>query len=96
MTVIIVILGLILLKKNKELSENKITIIDASYKCQPAKEIFYEDDSYVYSFPCIQSSATYVKFPNGNKMLVVKALDEEKVTIDELISAGLNINKEEK
>ena len=29
-------------------------------------------------------------------MLVITALEEGKVTIDELIKAGLNINKEEK
>ena len=96
LTLIIVIGGLLLFKKNKDLSEKQIKIIDASYKCNKVKEIFYEDDNYIYSFPCEQSSATYVKFPNGNKMLVITALEEKKVTIDELIKAGLNINKDKK
>ena len=96
LTIIFIIGGLLLFKKNKELKENQIQIINASYKCQSTKEIFYEDDNYIYSFPCIQSNATYVKFPNGNKMLVVKALEDEKITIDELIKAGLEINKEKK
>ena len=98
LSVIIIALSLLLHKKNIELKEKQIKIIDASYKsqCNNIKEIFYEDDDYVYSFPCIQSSSTYVKFPNGNKMLVIKALEEEKVTIDELESAGLIINKDKK
>ena len=86
LTIIFIILGTFLLKKNKELQDSKIQIINAYYKCQSAKEIFYEDDDYVYSFPCIQSNATYVKFSNGNKMLVVKALEDKKVTIDELMA----------
>ena len=96
LTVIVIIGGLLLFKKNKDLEENQIRIINASYKCNKVKEKFYEDDKYIYSFPCQQSSATYVKFPNGNKMLVITALEENKVTIDELIKAGLNVNKDKK
>lgn len=96
LTVIILICALLLFRKNKELSEKQIKIIDATYQCNNIKERFYEDDNYVYSFPCVQSSSTYVKFPNGNKMLVINALEEGKVTIDELVKAGLNINKEAK
>ena len=96
LAVVILIFAFILFKKNKELADNQIKIIDASYQCNNVKEIFYEDDDYFYSFSCAQSSSTYVKFPNGNKMLVITALEEKKVTIDELIKAGLNINKEKK
>ena len=52
--------------------------------------------SQVNSFPCIQSKSIYVKFENGNKMLVVDALEENKVTIKELINAGLKVYKKEK
>ena len=96
LAVIMLILALILFSKNKDLSEHQIKIINASYGCNNTKEIFYEDDSYVYSFPCVQSNNTYVKFANGNKMLVVDALQEEKVTIDELVKAGLDIIKDQK
>ena len=96
LTLLVLILALVLFKKNKELADNQIKIIDASYQCNNIKEVFYEDDNYIYSFPCVQSSSTYVKFSNGNKMLVITALEEGKVTIDELIKAGLNINKEAK
>ena len=53
-------------------------------------------DNYTYSFPCIKSSSVYVKFPDGKKVLVVKALEEEMVTIDQLINAGLEVYKVEK
>ena len=95
-TLILVIIGIILLKKNIELRKNKIEIIDASYMCAEALEKFYEDDNYTYSFPCIKSNAVFVKLPDGKKMLVVKALEEDLVTIDQLINAGLEVYKEAK
>ena len=94
--VVAVIIGTVFLFKSKELLDNKIKILDATYMCAQSLEKFYEDDTYEYSFPCIQSTSTFVLFPNGNKMLVVKALEEEKVTIDELIDAGLKVYKEKK
>ncbi len=96
LTLILVIIGIILVGKNRELRKNKIEIIDASYMCAEAIEKFYEDDKYTYSFPCIKSSSVFVKLPDGKKVLVVKALDEKLVTIDELINAGLEVYKKEK
>ena len=101
LAVIILVIALLLFNKNKELQAKQIKVIDASYRTENSdecktREIFYEDDKYVYSFPCIQSSSTYVKFANGNKMLVIKALEEQKVTIDELLKVYPNINKDNK
>lgn len=95
---IILIIGIILLTKNNNIIKNKskLEIIDATFTCAKTPEPFYEDDKYTYSFPCIKSSSVYVKFENGNKMLVVDALEAEKVTINELIEAGLEVYKEEK
>ena len=42
------------------------------------------------------ANSVYVKFENGNKMLVVDALEANKATIDELIDAGLKVYKKEK
>ena len=96
-SVVILIMGIILLGKNNLIKEkSKLTIIDATYACTQITEKFYEDSKYTYSFPCIQSDSVYVKFENGNKMLVVDALNAEKVTIDELINAGLKVYKQEK
>ena len=94
---IILIIGIILLNKNNIIKEkSKIEIIDATYVCAQELEKFYEDDKYTYSFPCIQSNSVYVKFENGNKMLVIDALEANKVTIDELLDAGLKVYKREK
>ena len=96
--VIILILGIILLTKNNIIlkQKSKLQIIDATYSCAQIKEKFYEDDKHTYSFPCVKSSSVYVKFENGNKMLVTDALNSEEVTIDELIDAGLEVYIEDK
>ena len=95
--IIILVIAIILLTTNKILkSKSNIEIIDATFTCAQSLEKFYEDDKYTYSFPCVQSTSIYVKFENGNKMLVVDALDEEKVTIEELLKAGLKVYKEKK
>ena len=96
LTIIIIIISIILVIKNNTLEKNKIEIIDATYSCAQGREKFYEDNNYIYYFPCRQRNSVFVKFPNGNIFLVTKALEEEKVTIDELIKAGLNVYKEEK
>ena len=94
---IILITAIILLTTNNVIkSKSKIKIIDATYKCEQEQEQFYEDNTYIYSFPCIQSKSIYVKFENGNKMLVVDALEENKITIDKLINAGLKVYKTKK
>ena len=94
---IILIIGIILLNKNAIIKEkSRLEIIDATYTCPPTPENFYTDDKYTYAFPCVKSSSIYVKFENGNKMLIVDALESKKVTIDELIDAGLKVYKQEK
>ena len=91
-----ILLGIILKIKNNSLEKNNIEIIDATYACANNPEKFYEDNKYIYYFPCKQSSSVFVKFPNGNKLLVTRALEDKKVTINQLIKAGLKVNKKEK
>lgn len=95
LSVIIVIIALVLSINIKKLEEGKVEIIDATYACSSVPEKFYEDNEYAYYFTCSKSESMFVKFSNGNKMLIKKALEEKKVTIDELIKAGLNVYKEE-
>ena len=95
--VILLILGIILSNKINIIKEkSKLKIIDATYSCNKIKEKFYENDKYIYSFPCTQSTTIYVKFENGNKMLVTYALEANQVTIEELIDAGLKVDIEKK
>lgn len=95
---VILAIGLIFGLKNYNLIHSKMKIIDVTESCKEGitQEKFYEDDNYVYLFPCVKSSSVFVKFNNGNKMLVIKALEEKKVTIDELIDAGLEVVKNKK
>lgn len=94
---IILILGIILLNNNNFIKEKtKLKIIDATYSCNKIKEKFYENDKHIYYFPCTQSTSVYVKFENGNKMLVTNALESNQVTIEELIDAGLEVHIENK
>ena len=92
---IAIIIGVIFLNKNIKITKSDIEILDATYNCQAAREKFYEDNKYVYYFPCVKSKSIYVKLGN-DKMLVTTALNEGKVTIDELIKAGLEVYKENK
>lgn len=94
--IIAILTGSILLIKNKELKENQIQILDATFSSNTEPEMFYEDDKFLYYFECKKSTSIYVKFPNGDKKLVVNALDEKLVTIDELIKAGLKVHKKAK
>ena len=94
--ILAIVLGIFLSKKNKELKENQIKIMDATIVCKETVEKFHEDDKYIYSFPCTKSNSVYVKLSDGNKMLITNALEEKKVTIDELIDAGLEVIKTKK
>ena len=95
--VIFLIMGIILLTKNNIIkTKSKLEIFDATFACTQSIEKFYEDDKYTYSFPCVKSNSVYVKLENGNKMLVTSALEAKKITIDELIDAGLEIYKNKK
>ncbi len=91
-----IVIGHILSKKNAELKKEKISIIDATFKCSGSPEKMYEDSKYIYSYPCHKSNSVFVKFPNKTKMLVTTALEEKKVTMDELLKAGLDVTKTEK
>lgn len=91
-----VLLGIVLRIRNNIFEKNSIEIIEATYSCANNPEKFYEDDNYIYYFPCKQSDSVFVKFPNGNKLLVTRALDDKRVTIDQLIKAGLKVKKTNK
>lgn len=96
--ILILILGIILLIKNNIINKEKtkLQIIDATYTCTQIAEKFYEDDKYDYYFPCVKSESIFVKFENGNKVLVTDALEDEIVTIDDLLDAGLEVIKQKK
>ena len=87
--VIVLVIGLVIFSINKIIfNSSKLEIIDATYTCVQGGFAFYEDEENIYSFSCSNSEKSmYVKFENGNKMLIVDALEMDVVTIDELIKA---------
>ena len=94
--VIVLLCAILLSVKNHNLKKNKIEILDATFKCDNNYEVFYEDSENIYSFMCTQSKSTFVLFPNGNKVLLVDALNNEEVTIEEVIEAGLKVHIDKK
>ena len=97
LTIIAIIIGIIFLNKNIALSKSNIEIIDATYSCNKTKEKIYEDNNYIYYLPCAKSNSVFVKFKDTNtKVLIKEALSNNKVTINELIKAGLEVIKEDK
>ena len=91
-------IGLLLANKDilNVFNKSKIEVIDASYSCIQQLEQIYEDDEYTYSLPCVKSASIYVKLENGDKVPLVDALRDGKVTIEELIRAGLEIYETKK
>lgn len=69
-------------------------IVDETTECDEALEEIYRDDQHIYYLPCIKSSTVFLKYNNGEKTNIKKALDDEKVTIDKLIKEGLKVYKE--
>lgn len=96
LSIIAIILGLVFRKKVIDEKYKDFEILDTTYICAEALEPFYEDKEYIYSFPCIQSSYIYVKYPNGNKFLLVDELNDGNITIDDAIKNGLKVIKEKK
>ena len=94
--IVAIILGIIFKNVTDSVTMSKIEIIDATYSCGNNPQEFYKDSKYIYYFPCRKSDSVYVKYKNGNKELVVTALENGNVTIDQLEKAGLKFYKNEK
>lgn len=88
--------ALLFMNINNKNADESIEIIDATYACDNVYEEFFSDDDYIYYFPCYKSSSIYVKYTNGNKELVVDALNNNNVTIKDLENAGLKFYKKER
>lgn len=89
--------GVIFLISANEISKTgKLDIIDATFACNNVPEKFYEDEKYEYYFPCNKSGSVFVELDNNIKMLVVDALEDGKINIDDLMNSDLEIYKEKK
>ena len=80
-----------------ELSNDLTDIKDtssASETCVDSLENFYQDDEYVYSFPCMKSSKIIVYYNDGTQDYVRNALSNKDITISDLDYYQINYVKE--
>lgn len=78
-----------------------ITIIDKSkeivgFSADTALEPFYEDDKYVYSYPCIISDYVIVRYSDGTEETVKEALKNNRIEIGYLDKFNIHYIKQEK
>lgn len=76
-----------------------IEVIDKRKECGVA-EAFYEDEYYIYSLPCGKSDEVYVKIKKEKTYSIKEIWNQEefkdRITIDTLKDAGLDVTKERK
>ena len=78
-----------------------ITIIDKTkaikdFSADAALEPFYEDENYIYSYPCIISDYIVVKYSDGTEETVKEALKNNRIEIGYLDKFDINYIKQEK
>ena len=80
----------------KEFTSEKFKIVDTTETCAEALEKIYETEKYTYSLPCIKSNNIKIIFKDGSEYTLKEVLENNILTIDELIETGLKVYKEEK
>ena len=81
--------------------DSNITIVDKSksikdFSADTALEPFYEDEQYIYSYPCIISDYIVVKYSDGTEETVKEALKNNHIEIGYLDKFGIKYIKQEK
>jgi len=69
---------------------------DESYPTAEAIEPFWEDESYIYSFPSIRSQYITVTYGDGSTQTIREALQEGKASIEDLYLFDVHYYKEER
>lgn len=83
----------------KDNNTKSITIIDKTkteFACSDTLEYFYQDEKYIYYFPCLKSHYVIVKYPDGSEENVEYALNSKHITIEDLILNDIEFYKKEK
>lgn len=81
--IVITIIGYLLPDASTEINYESFEVIDEMEVCAEALEEFYSDETYSYSYNCIRSEATFIKFENAKKMVAKTALEGNLLTIEE-------------
>jgi len=61
-----------------------------SLECAEAEEVFWEDGTYSYVFPCIKSQYVTVILPEGSTLSLQAALEQGIITPEDLTDAGIS------
>lgn len=73
---------------------NKVVdIIDRTEAADQMVEPFWEDDKFIYSFPCIQSNSVFALMYDGREILLVDALELGYITPKEFDNLGFKYYK---
>lgn len=64
--------------------KEEFIIVDETENCAEALEEIARDDLFIYYLPCVQSETIFIKYKNGNKITIKKALETKEITILEL------------
>lgn len=81
--------------QDKKDNKNNFTIIDDTEVCAQALEKIYKDDNYTYYLNCIKSDNIKIKFEDGKTYKLKEVLENNIISIDELIKNGLSVYKKE-
>lgn len=76
-----------------DIDYNDYEIVDETEVCAEALEEIYRDDDNIYYLSCIKSSTLFLKYNNGDKITIKDALNNNKVTFEELLEKGLEVYK---
>ena len=86
---------------SKEETKESFTIVDKTkemddFTCAQSLEKFYEDDKYIYSYSCMKSEYVVVKYSDGKEETVKEALENKKITIEDLDKNNIQYYIDEK
>ena len=88
-------------KTNQDVIEGDYILIDKTkeepnFVCAEALEGFYQDDNYYYYYSCIKSDYIIVRYKDGSEETVKEAINNGKITINDLDKFNIGYYKEEK
>ena len=79
----------------KEIEEIVDLVARDNLSCDEALEKFYQDENYTYSYSCIKSDNVIVKYNDGSEETVKDALQNNRITIQDLDKFNISYIKEE-
>ena len=82
-------------ESKKEIKEIVDLVARDNLSCDEALEKFYQDENYTYSYSCIKSDKVIVKYSDGSEETVKDALQNNRITIQDLDRFNISYIKEE-